>query len=129
MYHIKTLLFIILPLPLKEIAIRIPIKTDAIPFAICPAASVNDSIWLSLISYSKSLTFAPAAFISCPITPSVDARPVHLTILKVSLADISVCICLDSLAMKLFIKYLTIVFVSISANDDPFDLHIIFPFS
>jgi hypothetical protein len=105
MYYKETIPFIILVSALKEVAIRKPCKADAISIVICPAAFVNSPIiGPSVLSYSMLIILVPAAIIFVPISVSVDARPMSLPILKVSLVDFSVYICCDSLAMKIFIK-------------------------
>jgi hypothetical protein len=100
MYYVETIPFIILIITLIEVAIRIPIKADAIHIAICPAAFVDNPIGFSELSYSMLLILVPAALIYVPIRPSVDARPFLMAILKVSLVDIPVYKCCDSLAMR-----------------------------
>jgi hypothetical protein len=105
MYYNETIPFIILVSALKEVAIRKPLKADAISFVICIAAFVNSPIICpSELSYSMPLTLVPAAIIFVPIIVSEDARPALQAILKVSLVDCSVYICCDSLAMKIIIK-------------------------
>ena len=103
MYYLETIPLNILIITLKEGAIRIPTKADAIYLVICEAAFVNLSISPSVLSYSMLLTLDPAAIIFVPTSVSADARPVIQTILKVSLVDSSAYKCEDSLAMKLFI--------------------------
>jgi len=105
MYYLETIPFIILIITLIEVAIRKPSKADAITFAICEAAFVNSPIiGPSELSNSMLLILDPAAIIFVPISVSADARPVIQTILKVSLVDFSVYKCVDSLAMRQFIK-------------------------
>jgi hypothetical protein len=129
MYYLETIPFTILVITLIELAIRKPKKADAISNIICEAAFVNLSTRRSELSYSMLLILEPAAIIFVPISVSLDARPVSLTILIVSLVDSSFCICVDSLAMTLIIKQLTLVFRSISVNNESFDLDILYPFS
>ena len=104
MYYKETIPFIILVSALKEVAIRIPIKPDAMFIVICPAAFVNISTGPSELSYSMPLILVPAAIIFAHISVSVDARPALQAILIVSLVDFSVYKCCDSLAMKIIIK-------------------------
>jgi hypothetical protein len=104
MYYLETIPFIILVITLIEVAIRKPIKADAILIVICVAAFVNLSIGPSELSYSMHLILDPAAIIFVPISVSLDARSVSLTILPVSLVDSSACKCEDSLAMRPIIK-------------------------
>jgi hypothetical protein len=104
MYYLETIPFTILVITLIEVAIRKPIKADAISIVICEAAFVNLSIDPYELSYSMLLILDPAAIIFVPISVSLDARPVSLTILIVSLVDSSVFICVDSLAIKGVIK-------------------------
>jgi hypothetical protein len=104
MYYLETIPFTILVITLIEGAIRIPLKADAISIVICVAAFVNLSIGPSELSYSMLLILDPAAIIFVPTSVSLDARPVIITILPVSLVDTSVFICVDSLAMRLIIK-------------------------
>jgi hypothetical protein len=105
MYYKETIPFIILVSALKEVAIRKPLKGDAIEIAICKAAFVNSPIICpSALSYSMFLILVPAAIIFAPISVSVDARPAPQAILIVSLVDISVYKCCNSLAMKIIIK-------------------------
>jgi hypothetical protein len=99
MYYLETIPFIILIITLIEVATRIPIKADAISIVICIAAFVNLPIGPSVLSYSMLLILVPAAIIFVPIRPSEDARPFPQAILIVSLVDISVYKCHDSLAM------------------------------
>jgi hypothetical protein len=100
MYYLETIPFIILIITLKEVAIRIPIKADAISIVICPAAFVNPPIGPSVLSYSMLLILVEAAIIFASTRPSLNARPFLISILIVSLVDISVYKCCDSLAMK-----------------------------
>ena len=104
MYYKETIPFIILVSALKEVAIRKPLKADAIEIAICKAAFVNSPISPSVLSYSMFLILVPAAIIFVPTSESADARPVSQAILIVSLVDISVYKCCDSLAMTQIIK-------------------------
>jgi hypothetical protein len=90
LYYLETIPFIILIITLIEVAIRKPIKSDAISYVICIAASVNLSIGPSVLSYSMLLTLVPAAIIFVPTSVSADARPLPPAILKVSLVDFSV---------------------------------------
>jgi hypothetical protein len=87
MYYLETIPFTILVITLIEVAIRKPIKADSISIAICVAAFVNPSIGPSELSYSMPLTLDPAAIIFVPISESLDARPVSIAILPVSLVD------------------------------------------
>jgi len=129
MYYLETIPFIILLITLIEVAIRIPFKADAITFAICEAAFVNLSTGPSELSYSMLLILDPAAIIFVPTSESADARPVIQTILKVSLVDFSAYKCVDSVAMRQLIKYLTLEFFTASVNEEPSDLDILFPLS
>jgi hypothetical protein len=104
MYYKETIPFIILESALKEVAIRIPIKPDAISIVICPAAFVNLSTRPSELSYSMLLILVEAAIIFVAISESADARPALQAILIVSLVDISAYKCCDSLAMNPIIK-------------------------
>jgi hypothetical protein len=104
MYYKDTIPFIILVSALIEVAIRIPLKPDAMSIVICPAAFVNTSIGPTFLSYSMHLILVPAAIIFAPIRPSEDARAALQAILIVSLVDFSVYKCCDSLAMKIIIK-------------------------
>ena len=85
MYNLETIPFIILITALIEVSFRTPENYDAVFLVICIAAFVNLSISLSVLSYSMPLILVPAAIIFSPIRPSVDSRPVHLAIFKVSL--------------------------------------------
>jgi hypothetical protein len=93
MYYLETIPFTILVITLIEVAIRKPHKADAISIAICATAFVNLSIGPSVLSYSMLLILDPAAIIFAPISVSLDARPVIITIFKVSLVDSSVYKC------------------------------------
>ena len=88
--YLETIIFIILLITLIEVSIRKPTKYDAVFLSICIAAYFNLSIGLSVLSYSMHLTLFPAAIIFVPRSESADARPVILTIFKVSLVDFSV---------------------------------------
>ena len=103
MYYKETIPFIILVSALKEVAIRKPIKPDAFSFVICKAAFVNSPISPSVLSYSMLLILVPAAIIFATIIVSVDARAALQAILIVSLVEISVYKCYDSLAMRAII--------------------------
>jgi hypothetical protein len=126
---LETIPCIIFKIAFIEFAIRIPFDADAISFVICIDSFVNLSIRRSVLSYSMSLIPVPAAIIFAPIRPSVDAGPVFLAILIVSLVHLSAYKCCDSLAMRLVIKYLTLIFDTASINDHSSYLDILFPFS
>jgi hypothetical protein len=100
MFYLETFPFTILVIALIVVAIRKPLKADAIFFAICATAFVNLSIGPYELSYPMLLTLDPAAIIFVPSSVSADARTVIITILEVSLVDFSVYKCVDSLAMR-----------------------------
>jgi hypothetical protein len=130
MNNMDTIPQIILISAMKESPIRIPIKTDAIPFIICPAAFVNPPIDESELSYSMLLILVPGAIIFVPAKPpSVQPRSVLLALLKFSLVEISAYKCGHSIAMRQIFEKFTFVLCPISANDCPSDLLIFFPFS
>jgi hypothetical protein len=76
-----------------------------------------------------SIIFIPGAIIFVPTRPSVGAIPVLEAILKISPVEISFYKFFHSLAMKQIFKQITLVLFSLSVNDDPSDLNILFPFS
>jgi hypothetical protein len=90
---LETLPFISLIITLVEVAIRKPIKANAILFIICIAAFVNLAVGPSVLSYSLRFTPDPAAIIFPPVRPSVDALPVLQAILIISLVDIPIYKC------------------------------------
>jgi hypothetical protein len=127
--YLETIEFIILISTKREIPLRTPIKTDAFPYIICPAAFVNASISLSELSYSMLHIIVPTALIFVSSRRSVDARSVLQSIFVVSLVKVSVFIYCESLAMRQIFKKITSVPSPISANDCSSDLLIFDPFS